>query len=355
MNLFFLQTDTRFGLIPSEGANNSSLDEQQGRISGLGASATFFLDLDYMTKNHWKYAAKVLLCLVSVSAVSTLASSTSAAAAATRPLPRAHAHNDYNHPQPLQDALRHGFCSVEADIFLHDGKLLVGHARQELRPHRTLQALYLDPLRERVTQGGGQVYPGGPPFTLLVDIKSDGPTTYAKLSEVLADYQQMCSAVDAGKLTRRGVEIVVSGNRPISEIKASSPRRVFVDGRISELDSPESSLVVPLVSDNWSNFFEWRGRGPLPELQQTKLRKLVDQVHQGGRRLRFWATPDDPRVWQVLADAGVDVIGADDLGALQRFLADRDSAGASPTETGPPNAAESPNTSGVPNTNSAQD
>jgi hypothetical protein len=33
------------------------------------------------------------------------------------PLTRAHAHNDYLHARPLFDALDHGFCSVEADVW----------------------------------------------------------------------------------------------------------------------------------------------------------------------------------------------------------------------------------------------
>src|SRR4051794_20826781 len=62
------------------------------------------------------------------------------------PLVHAHAHNDYEHPRPLLDALDAGFCSVEADIYLVDGKLLVAHNRKDVRPDRTLQSLYLDPL-----------------------------------------------------------------------------------------------------------------------------------------------------------------------------------------------------------------
>jgi len=38
------------------------------------------------------------------------------------PLLHAHAHNDYLHKPPLLAALEHGFTSVEADIFLVDGK-----------------------------------------------------------------------------------------------------------------------------------------------------------------------------------------------------------------------------------------
>src|SRR5713226_4549315 len=93
------------------------------------------------------------------------------------PLTRAHAHNDYEHARPLLDALDHGFCSVEADIYLVEGKLLVAHDRNKIQPERTLQALYLDPLRERVRQNGGRVYRGGPSLTLLIDVKSDAEKT----------------------------------------------------------------------------------------------------------------------------------------------------------------------------------
>ena len=42
-------------------------------------------------------------------------------------LTNAHAHNDYEHTHPLADALEQGFCSIEADIHLVNGKLLVAH------------------------------------------------------------------------------------------------------------------------------------------------------------------------------------------------------------------------------------
>jgi hypothetical protein len=82
-------------------------------------------------------AAAILLCL------------SIAAGADPVPLPRAHAHNDYAHTRPLFDALDHGFCSVEADIYLRPEGLLIGHDAKDLQPGRTLEKLYLDPLRER--------------------------------------------------------------------------------------------------------------------------------------------------------------------------------------------------------------
>src|SRR5690349_308307 len=83
-------------------------------------------------------------------------------AAEPKPLPHAHAHNDYEHARPLFDALDRGFCSVEADIWLVDGALLVAHDKKDLKPARTLQSLYLDPLRERTKSNGGRVYPDSP-------------------------------------------------------------------------------------------------------------------------------------------------------------------------------------------------
>src|SRR5262245_7590292 len=79
-----------------------------------------------------------------------------------KPQTRLHAHNDYEHARPLLDALDHGFCSIEADIFLVDGQLLVAHDQSKLNPERTLEKLYLEPLRQRVTRNGGRVYPRGP-------------------------------------------------------------------------------------------------------------------------------------------------------------------------------------------------
>src|SRR6266568_639216 len=89
-------------------------------------------------------------------------------AAEPTPLIHAHAHNDYEHKRPLFDALDQGFCSVEADIYLVDGELLVAHDRAKVRPERTLQALYLDPLADRVRRNGGRVYRDGPPVVLLI-------------------------------------------------------------------------------------------------------------------------------------------------------------------------------------------
>src|SRR5918992_1212416 len=72
-----------------------------------------------------------------------------------QPLERAHAHNDYEHDRPLLDALDHGFTSAEADVWLVDEQLYIGHDAPDLT--RTLADTYLAPLARRVRSNGGSV------------------------------------------------------------------------------------------------------------------------------------------------------------------------------------------------------
>ncbi|MEM0925622.1 MAG: phosphatidylinositol-specific phospholipase C/glycerophosphodiester phosphodiesterase family protein, partial [Planctomycetota bacterium] len=191
------------------------------------------------------------------------------------PLRRAHAHNDYEHDRPFFDALDQGFCSVEADIFLVDDELLIAHDVSQLSPDRTLKRLYLDPLRKLTREHGGRVFPKGSLFTLLIDIKSDGEKTYAVLDQMLESYGDMlCSTVD-GKSTRRGVQVVISGNRPKEMIEADRSRFAGIDGRLSDLTSQTTDDLMPMISDRWPSHFRWRGEGPIPDAEQMKLAKIV--------------------------------------------------------------------------------
>lgn len=236
------------------------------------------------------------------------------------PCRQAHAHNDYLHPRPLLDALDKGFCSVEADIFLVEGKLLVAHSALELSPDRTLTSLYLDPLRERVGRNGGSVYGDGKPITLLIDLKSDGQSTFLALNKLLSEYADVFSWNENGERHPGAVNAIVSGNRPIDTITAASPRFAGIDGRLSDLASDVPADLMPLISDNWTSHFKWRGTSEISAEELAKLKQTIAQIHAKGRLVRFWATPDNPAVWKVLRDAGADMINTDDLVGLSRFL-----------------------------------
>jgi len=243
-----------------------------------------------------------------------------ASAADPTPLPRAHAHNDYEHSRPLLDALDHGFCSVEADIFLTRAGLLVAHDPINLRTERTLEALYLEPLRERVEEHGGKVYPHAAPFYLMIDVKTDAEATYRALEPLLARYADMLTVTRDGKVQPQAVTIILSGNRAQESIAAQSVRYVAIDGRPEDLDRHPPAELVPWISDRWGSLFSWNGEGPMPTDQREKLDSLVRRAHGQGRKVRFWATSEKPELWTTLVAADVDFINTDRLDELREFL-----------------------------------
>ena len=236
------------------------------------------------------------------------------------PLEHAHAHNDYEHARPLAEALEHGFTSVEADIWLVDGQLLVAHDRDKVDPARTLESLYLEPLRRIIQQRGGRVYATPYPLTLLIDIKSDSLATYVALDAVLRRYADILTLFADTLIIPGPIVAVMSGERALGMVRAAHVRYAALDGRLAHLDSARSypARVMSLISDNWSQVTKWKGEGPPPPTLRADLARIVSRAHVNGQRVRFWATPDTEPVWQMLREANVDLIGSDNLDALRR-------------------------------------
>ncbi|GAB2449928.1 phosphatidylinositol-specific phospholipase C/glycerophosphodiester phosphodiesterase family protein [Streptomyces incanus] len=244
-----------------------------------------------------------------------------------RPLWRAHAHNDYEHPRPLLDALDHRFGSVEADIYLVGDQLLVAHDPEDLDPSRTLESLYLDPLTARVRAHHGSVYRGHrKPLQLLIDIKTEGASTYLELHRRLRRYRNLFTTYAGGRVLPGPVTAVISGHRAArAPMEAQRVRHAFYDGRLADLGGPARSSLIPLISDNWALNFTWQGVGAFPVAERRKLHAIVATAHGRGRTVRFWATPDLPgpardALWGELVAADVDHLNTDDLAGLESFL-----------------------------------
>jgi hypothetical protein len=268
----------------------------------------------------------------------------SATAGSPTPLPRAHSHNDYEHARPLLDALDQGFCSVEADIYLVEGKLLVAHNREDVRPERTLEALYLDPLLVRCKANGGHVYPdlGRDPklrrplavtapdveFTLLIDIKTDGAALYPVLRRTLQRYSEMLTRYTSTNTRSGAVTVILSGDRPIDLVAAEPERLCSIDGRLSDVASGGASVhLMPLVSESWQTVLD-RQKEAVAKAKATGTfnpadfmpRREIELAHEQGRRVRFWAVPANPAMWRALKYGDVDLINADDLAGLAGFM-----------------------------------
>lgn len=238
------------------------------------------------------------------------------------PLLRAHAHNDYEQERPLYEALERGFSSIEVDVFLIEGALLVAHDLEDVDPEKTLQGMYLEPLVEHINRTKGVVYPDSPPLILLIDIKSEAVATYEAIHEVLKEYESMLTRFEGAEIIEGAVTAIISGNRPRELMKSQTIRWAAYDGRLSDLglDDPEPVSFIPLVSSNWNQVSSWYGVGDMDPADVDKLHETIRVAHAEGRLIRFWATSNNPRVWDVLYDAGVDLLNADDLEGLQHLI-----------------------------------
>ena len=101
------------------------------------------------------------------------------------PIP-CHSHNDYWRDNPLYSALRVGCIGIEADVWLLEDELYVGHNKREITYGRTFSSLYINPIveilesRERLsnsTEYGIFEADSRQTLILVVDIKTDGPQT----------------------------------------------------------------------------------------------------------------------------------------------------------------------------------
>ena len=239
-------------------------------------------------------------------------------------LKRAHAHNDYEHPRPLWDALDQGFNSVEADVHWVDGEVRVAHDRAHTQPGRTLRSLYLDPLQTVIRTNRGRVHPDRADFYLMLDYKAEEGAAAIALHQavaaVLVPFRSWLTAYEGTNRRPGAVTVVLSGSRPYPTIAAETHRWWAIDGQLPELESNPPANLVPWISTSWRPTFTWTGRDEFPPDQRERLRLLVAKTHTQGRLLRFWGAPDHLEFWRGLSAEGVDLINTDQLAKLAQFL-----------------------------------
>lgn len=238
------------------------------------------------------------------------------------PLPNAFAHNDYSHKRPLYDALDNGYTNIEADIFLKDGNLVVAHINPFFKQHRTLEALYLKPLFDRISQNHGRIYSGyDHPMTLMIDIKTDAERTYVVLKTVLEKYRAILTHYENGKVYNKQITVVLSGNKPYQSVMAENHRLVFIDQdlRTANRDTVNTGIFA-MASCKYSRLLHWDGNGIFPTAERNLLLSYVAKCHRFGKRVRLWASPENLGVWHELLNCGVDLINTDKLEQLKDFL-----------------------------------
>ncbi len=230
-----------------------------------------------------------------------------------------HSHNDYLQPHPLTDALNNGLVSIEADVFLKDGVLLVGHEEKELSNGKTLENMYIKPLFEHFNSSNTYQ-----PVILMIDIKEEGEDCYTALKTILNRYQSSLTHYQNGKINKKDITIILSGDRPVNMVKRENNRYAFIDGRIEDIEKNESSNLFPLISDDWNKIFTWRGDREMSKKELEKLKQIINECHSQGKMIRFWGyngTGEKAKTfWSLLMRCGVDLIGTDNPKEFREFI-----------------------------------
>ena len=225
----------------------------------------------------------------------------------------AHSHNDYEQEFPFWSAYNQHFGSMEADIYFHNGKLIVAHDRSQLALNRTLDSLYLKPLRYAITKNGGYVFPDSTrQLQLMIDIKTTADSTLNKLIEDLGSYPDITG--------NPNIKIVISGNRTEPLLFTTYPSYILFDGELNK-DYPETALKrIVMMSDNFKRYSDWNGKKIIPQIQRNNLEAAILKAHRLGKKVRFWNAPDNMSTWSLLMKLGVDYINTDKITELSRFF-----------------------------------
>lgn len=225
----------------------------------------------------------------------------------------AHSHNDYEQQRPFLLAYEQGFGSIEADVWLKDGLLCVAHDAKNISKSRTLSALYLEPMEQKLRENKGKIYPDKKKqLQLLIDIKSEALSTMNKLVEELSQHPDL--------IRNRNIRIVISGNRPAPAAYSGYPDFIFFDGRPAEAYDKKALKKVGLISESYFKYARWNGKGEIAPNERAALLSAIQQAHEKGKPFRFWATPDTEASWRLFMELGVDYINTDKVEALSGFL-----------------------------------
>jgi alkaline phosphatase len=152
---------------------------------------------------------------------------------------------------------------------------------------------------------------------LLIDIKENYKES---LQLLLQELKPLKKYLVDGNNSSNPITILISGERPPPEEYKNYPKYIFFDDDLRKSHNSQEWKRVGLVSLSFERYSKWNGEGRLPKKDQDTLNHVIDSVHSAGKKIRFWAAPDNENSWRVQMKLGVDLIGPDKIQQLSEFL-----------------------------------
>lgn len=230
-----------------------------------------------------------------------------------------HSHNDYAQRVPFYQAYAQQVSSIEADVFLHDGQLLVGHDVEDLRADMTFEALYVEPIVTLFARNGGRAFrDSDQTLQLMVELKSETDPTLRAVAALLGRWPEVFDP----EVNPAAVRVAVTGRVPAPEAFDRYPRFLGFDGAWDADYTPEQLERIVLISTNFRDFSQWNGKGTIIPAEKERLEQVIDRAHEQGKPVRFWNAPEGTTVYYTFYDMGIDYINTDNPEVCAAFFAD---------------------------------
>ena len=229
-----------------------------------------------------------------------------------------HSHNDYNRTVPLWEAYSQHCGSIEADVFLQDGEILVAHNREDVSAERSLKAMYIEPIVKTFRANGGKMWKDGSErLQLMIDLKT--AESLPGVTEIVGEYPDVFDS-------ENGVKVVISGARPDPKDFGKWPRYIWFDGDFTNgrLEyTPEQLERVAMISTDLRNFARhWNGKGRMTKPELEAVTRAVEAAHAVGKPIRFWDAPEGTTAYFTFIRLGVDIVNTDHPAKCSLFFDD---------------------------------
>ena len=218
-----------------------------------------------------------------------------------------HSHNDYNRTVPFWEAYSQHCASIEADVFLQDGEILVAHNRKDVTAERSLRKMYIEPIVKTFRENGGRMWKGSDDrLQLVVDLK-----TGESLPGVIALAEEYPDVFTS----ENGVKIVITGDEPAPEDFDKWPSWLWFDGDFKDGKlnyTPEQLKRIAMISTDFRKFARnWNGKGRMTNSELEAVTKAIDAAHAVGKPIRFWDAPEGTTTYFTFYKLGVDFFNTD--------------------------------------------
>ena len=161
---------------------------------------------------------------------------------------------------PLYEAIHAGCIGVEADVWLFDEELYVGHNTYALTPNRTLKSLYIEPLLEILEKQNPStnfhpnlntppngVFDTEPSQTLilLIDFKTAGNDLWPYVVSQLKPFRDhnYLTYFNGTDVIQGPITVVGTGNTPFDLLMSNNTYRdIFFDAPLDQMAAEDNDL-----------------------------------------------------------------------------------------------------------------